>query len=120
MTKREKYDVARVDEIKPGKWKIVSLKGREIGIYNKNGTYYAIRNVCPHQQAELCRGTVSGTNLPSKPHEYCFGMEDGIISCPWHGWEFSLETGESLFDPERYRVKTYTVHIEKERILLFV
>ncbi|NEU31899.1 Rieske (2Fe-2S) protein [bacterium LRH843] len=115
-----KYDVAGIDEIAPGKWKIVTVKGREIGIYNRSGTYYGIRNVCPHQQAELCLGVVSGTNLPSKPHEYIFGMEEGVLSCPWHGWEFSLETGKSLFDPERYKVKTYPVKVENERVVLYV
>lgn len=120
MKEKEKYEVADVGEIPVGEWKIIKIKGREIGIYNRNGIYYGIRNVCPHQQAELCRGTVSGTNLESKPHEYIFGMEEGVLSCPWHGWEFSLETGESLFDPERYRVKTYEVQVEGERVVLYV
>lgn len=116
----EKFDIAGIDEIAPGTWKIVSVKGREIGVYNKNGQYYAIRNMCPHQQAELCKGAVSGTNLPSEPHEYKYGMEEGVLSCPWHGWEFSLETGKSLHDPEACRVKTYTVEIENQRIILCV
>jgi len=118
LRKEQKYDVAGVNEIPVGEWKIVDIKGREIGVYNKSGTFYALRNVCPHQQAEICRGTVSGTNLPSEPHEYIFGMEDGVLSCPWHGWEFSIETGKSLFDPERYKVKTYEVEVEDGRIFI--
>jgi nitrite reductase/ring-hydroxylating ferredoxin subunit len=114
----EKYEVCKVGEITPGQWKMISIKGREIGIYNQNGNYHAVRNVCPHQQAEICKGKVGGTNLPSKPHEYIFGLEEQVLFCPWHGWEFDLKTGRSLIDPERYRVKTYQVSVENGRIVL--
>jgi nitrite reductase (NADH) small subunit len=56
--------------------------------------------------------------LPSRPQEYVLGYEDRVLRCPWHGWEFDLETGESLFDPERWRVRVYPVRVEDGEILV--
>ena len=109
--------VCTTDELGPGERRIVRVDGREIGVFNVDGTLYAVRNRCPHQGAELCRGTVGGTMLPSRPHEYRFGLEGRVLRCPWHGWEFDLATGEKLFDPSlRMRVKTYPVVVEDGRI----
>jgi 3-phenylpropionate/trans-cinnamate dioxygenase ferredoxin subunit len=41
------------------------------------------------------------------PGEYARGADGEIIRCPWHGWEFSVRTGRSWFDPERTRVRSY-------------
>lgn len=106
-----KHIVATTAEILPGQKKIVSLEGLSIGVFNVNGSYFAIKNACPHQQAPLCVGKVSGTTLPSKPGEFLYGREGEVIRCPWHGWEFDLTNGHSLFDPNRCWVKTYEVEV---------
>ncbi|PZE20263.1 Rieske (2Fe-2S) protein [Paenibacillus xerothermodurans] len=111
-----KHEAAAVGEIEAGKCKIVTIDGRSIGIYYDGRDYFAIRNVCPHEQAELCKGTFSGTTLASQPHEYIYGMDGEILVCPWHGWEFDVKTGKSLVDPERYRVKVYEVTVEDDRV----
>ncbi|HLK16524.1 MAG TPA: Rieske 2Fe-2S domain-containing protein, partial [Fimbriimonadaceae bacterium] len=41
--------------------------------------------------------------------------EGEILRCPWHGWEFDLATGESVCDPQGYRVKKYPVAVEQLR-----
>jgi nitrite reductase/ring-hydroxylating ferredoxin subunit len=50
--------------------------------------------------------------LPSSPQEYVYGMEGRIVRCPWHKFEFDLETGCSLHDPDRMRIATYCVRTE--------
>jgi 3-phenylpropionate/trans-cinnamate dioxygenase ferredoxin subunit len=35
-----------------------------------------------------------------------------ILRCPWHGWEFDIKTGRSIFNPHRMRVKAYDVTVE--------
>lgn len=114
---KPKYEVAEVGEIEVGSCKIVTVNGRSIGIYNDGKKYYAIRNVCPHEQAELCKGTFSGTTMPSKPHEYIYGMEGEVLLCPWHGWEFNINNGECIGDP-KYKVKTYEVSVENNRVMV--
>lgn len=106
------HRVARVDEIPPGGRLIVAVEGRSIGVFNVRGTFHALRNLCPHQGAPLCEGPLAGTTLPSRPGEYILGREGEILRCPWHGWEFDVTTGASLFDPRRCRVRAYPVTLE--------
>lgn len=103
--------VATVEEIPIGARKIVSIGGRSIGVFNVGGHFYALRNLCPHQQAPLCEGRVMGTTLPSRPGEYRLGMEGQVLRCPWHAWEFDLATGRSIFDPQSCRVRGYEVTV---------
>ena len=110
----KRYEICSTAELGPGQRKIVKIGRRSIGVFNVHGTYYAIKNTCPHQGAELCRGTVGGTMLPAdQPGQYNFAMDGQVLRCPWHFWEFDITTGEMIFVPEPYRVKTYDVAIEK-------
>ena len=116
----EKHAVCAIEELPPGSRKAVDVDGRSICVLNVGGRLYAVRNVCPHQGGPLCLGTVSGTMMPSDPLEYIWGFDEQVLRCPWHGWEFDLETGRSLFDPEGQRVRTYPVTIEDDRVVLEV
>lgn len=104
--------VGRAGEIAPGSSKIVEVGGRSIGVFNVEGRYYALRNSCPHQGAPLCLGSIDGTFEESRPGEYVWGREGRILRCPWHGWEFDLTTGRSVFNPHRTRVRSYDVTVE--------
>ena len=108
-----KYPVARVDEIPPGERTIVDLGGRSIGVFNVAGRFFALRNRCPHQAGPLCEGPVLGLLESSCPGEYNHDTDALFVRCPWHGWEFDVTTGRSWFNPERVRVKTYRVSLEK-------
>lgn len=107
-----KHVVGTVNEIGPGQRKIVEIGGISIGVFNVKGSYHALRNRCPHQGAPLCLGSVKGTALPSAPGEYVWAREGEILRCPWHGWEFDILTGRSIFNPHRVRVKSYEVTVE--------
>jgi len=102
--------VAQVGDIPPGGRKIVRVAGREVGIFNLEGTLSALKNVCAHQGARVCLGRVVGTTLPSAVYEFKFGLEGRVLRCPWHEWEYDIATGEALFDP-KVRVVTYPVEI---------
>ena len=110
------HRVGHLSEIPGREALIVDVNGRSIGVFNVDGRLYAVRNVCPHKQAPLCRGTVEGTMLPSKPGELEYGYEDRVLKCPWHGWEFDLETGECLFGVSGRRAKTYPVEFRDDQV----
>ena len=110
----ERHIIGRVSELPPGERTIVEVDGRSIGVFNVHGQYYALRNRCPHQGAPLCLGAIKGMALPSKPGEYCWGREGEILRCPWHGWEFDITNGRSIFNPHRMRVRTYEVTVEPD------
>lgn len=113
-----KHAVCAIDDLPPGARKAVDVDGRSICIFNIGGRLYAVRDVCPHQGGPLCKGTVSGTMMPAAPLEYVWGLDDQVLRCPWHGWEFDLETGKSLFDPDGERVKMYPVTVEDGQVVL--
>ena len=97
---------------------IIEVGGRSIGIFFKGGSWFALRNRCPHHGAELCRGLVSGTVALSSDDDLVYVMEDRVLRCPWHGFEFDLETGRALADPDRYRVRTYPITVENGKIVV--
>ncbi|HJZ48913.1 MAG TPA: Rieske (2Fe-2S) protein [Roseiflexaceae bacterium] len=109
-----RHIIGRASELPPGERTIVEVEGRSIGVFNVHGRYYALRNRCPHQGAPLCLGAIKGMALPSKPGEYRWGREGQILRCPWHGWEFDILTGRSIFNPHRMRVRTYEVTVEPD------
>jgi len=113
----DKHLVAAVEDIPPGGRKILKVKGREVGVFNLDGEYYALKNVCIHQGARVCLGRVTGTTLPSEVYEFKYGMEGRILRCPWHGWEYDITTGRSLFD-EKVGVVKYPVSVEDGQIYI--
>jgi 3-phenylpropionate/trans-cinnamate dioxygenase ferredoxin subunit len=118
--RRQRVVVAKAAEFPAGSRKILKVGGREIGVFHTRAGVFALRSSCPHQGAPLCLGTVTGTTLPSKPGEYIWGMEGQVLRCPWHGWEFDMQTGVGLYDPYRHeRVATYAVRVEDGDIVVF-
>lgn len=105
--------VATVHEIPPGGRKEVRIDGRSICVFNIDGEFFAIRNVCPHQGASLSRGKICGIHVCNQSlDEVVYQRAGEIIRCPWHGWEFDIKTGKSVFDPNGSYVKSYPVSVE--------
>ncbi len=111
------YHVADLDQLEETKPKIVSVAGRSIGVIRANGKVYAVRNVCPHKRAPICRGQLRGTLLPSEPGSFVFGLENQVLQCPWHGWEFNLESGPPLCEG-RPRLTLYPVILQDSAVML--
>ena len=113
-----RYRVGSAEEWGDEGCRVVSVRGRRIGILRVDGDFFALRNECPHKGAPLCEEKVSGTFLPSRPNDYVYGMEDRVLRCPWHGWEFDLTSGRSLFQPDEVKVKVYPVTVEAGDVFL--
>ncbi|HUJ79178.1 MAG TPA: Rieske 2Fe-2S domain-containing protein [Nitrospiria bacterium] len=86
--------VASVAELQPGGMKLLSLAGIGLAVFNIEGRFYAIRNRCPHEGGPVATGPLKGT----------------IITCPRHGWQFDLTTGQST-NRGAFSVKTYPVTV---------
>jgi nitrite reductase/ring-hydroxylating ferredoxin subunit len=107
-----KYVVAAVDSFAPGTARHVEVGGRGIAVFNADGTFYAVKDVCPHQGARLSTGQVVGWVRASQPGCYQFDADRKFVRCPWHGWEYDLRTGQSWFNPRRDRVRAYEVSVQ--------
>lgn len=92
--------VARADKLKPGTRQVVDIDGSQIVVFNLEGKYYAIEDVCTHDGGQLTGGEVEG---------------DQII-CPRHGARFCIRTGAALTAPAYEPTATFPVRIEKGEI----
>ncbi|MFT4881646.1 MAG: nitrite reductase/ring-hydroxylating ferredoxin subunit [Natronomonas sp.] len=108
---RERVEVCPAAELPPGSRTVVSVDGHEVGVFNVEGDLLAIANACPHQLAPLCAGQLTGEVTAPAVGEYELTREHRVVRCPWHGWKFDLETGESVFNPH-LRTGTYDVAVE--------
>jgi 3-phenylpropionate/trans-cinnamate dioxygenase ferredoxin component len=92
--------VAPVDELKPGARQIVDVDGSQIVVFNLDGKYYAIEDVCTHDGGQLTGGEVEG---------------DQII-CPRHGARFCIRTGAALTAPAYEATATFPVRVENGEV----
>ena len=99
----ELVKVASVNEIPSGTAKIVEVLGDHIAIFNVNGKFYALNNTCLHRGGPLGEGFVNDGEL--------------TVECPWHGWVYSLESGETAFNPGA-KVRTYQVKVQGADLFL--
>ena len=88
--------VATVDELQPGERMVVELGRRWVAIFNVDGMYYAIEDVCTHDDGPLAEGELNGC----------------IIACPRHGATFDIRTGKVLSAPAMVDVKSYDVQVQ--------
>jgi nitrite reductase/ring-hydroxylating ferredoxin subunit len=75
--------IAETSDLQPGEGKIIRVNGRELALFNVDGTFHCIDNVCPHQGGPLGDGHLEGTT----------------VSCPLHGWKFDVTTGKCSLIP---------------------
>jgi len=91
---------------------LVTVGGREIGIFNLGGEFFGIGNRCPHNGGALCKGRIVSLVEANEPGLYQLSRRGEFVRCPWHGWEFDLRTGKSLCEPDRTKVRSYDLSIE--------
>jgi nitrite reductase/ring-hydroxylating ferredoxin subunit len=113
-----RFIVGTVDDIPPGSRKVITVNGREIGVFNVNGEYFAVLNRCPHQGGPLCSGRQTGFLTAPTPGDYQLTRPGEVIRCPWHGWEFDLRSGQSWCEPSKVRVRRYDVSVESGETLV--
>jgi nitrite reductase/ring-hydroxylating ferredoxin subunit len=95
--------VARSGDMPEGARNMVEHEGRQIGIVRAKGKLHAFLNICPHQGGPVCDGLlihrVEEIIAPDKTYQGMrFSETDLHIVCPWHGWEFNIETGRCAGD----------------------
>ena len=96
----EYVTVASTNEIKTGERLIFDVSGNLIAVFNVAGRYYAIADVCSHDDGSVAEGEVAGKE----------------IECPRHGARFSLETGEALTLPAVVDIPAYPVRVVGDEI----
>lgn len=104
--------VAKTSEMQDGDRRIVAAGRHEIGVFLKDGNFYAYSNMCLHQGGPACEGlminNVEDIVGPDRTYEgQRFGDAMHFV-CPWHGWEYDLKTGEMVGD-RKQKLRKYEV-----------
>ena len=95
--------VLDVASLPPGQGRTVVVRGRELAVFNLNGEFFAVDNICPHKGGPLGAGL----------------LNEERIFCPMHGWEFEVKTGACLTRPDR-PVKTHSVQVRDGQVQVCV
>jgi 3-phenylpropionate/trans-cinnamate dioxygenase ferredoxin subunit len=93
--------VAKTSDLAPGDKMLVEYEDEDVGLFNINGEFYAISDVCTHDGGPLVEGALAG---------------DTII-CPRHGARFNVKTGAQTM-PAFAPAPLYHVKIEGDDILI--
>lgn len=119
-----RYLIGPVDAI-PEKGVVLSQAGElQLGVFKVRGRLYAYENRCAHQGGPVCRGDVVG-RLQEEIGDGGISLgltesEERIdIACPWHGWEYDVETGAHIGDP-RIRLRRFPVHVHDDAVYVDV
>ena len=103
MSGADRVEVGPRNSLPAGERTIVEVNGHDVGVFNVDGEYYALLNKCPHERGPVCDGSVRDILEAEWPGPGERVVEDygekPAISCPWHGWELDMETGEHVGDP---------------------
>ncbi len=95
--------VASTSDIPAGEGRCFEVKDQQVAIFNVDGTFYALENVCPHQGGPLGEGE----------------LDVKTVTCPWHAWDFDVTTGENSEDPDE-RQETFEVKVDGDDVLVAV
>jgi nitrite reductase (NADH) small subunit len=108
-------DVGSVAELERDGRLVARVEGREVGVLldASDGSVHGVRNRCPHHGAPLCLGRIRERERGAPGRYELSGRR--VLRCPWHGWEFDLETGRCLDDPS-LRVAVYAAEVAGGRV----
>ena len=110
--------VAPLSGFADGERRIVEVGGRSIGVFRVGESFYGIRNRCPHQGGPLCLGHVLGDAVADAPGQARVSDDPLRIACPWHGWEYDLDSGQSFMGGAVAGVRSYGARVEPGAALL--
>ncbi|MEC9092621.1 MAG: Rieske (2Fe-2S) protein [Planctomycetota bacterium] len=91
--------IGKISDIKPGEGQSYTVGDRIIGVFNVEGEFFAINDLCPHMGASLSAGHV----------------EDSNVLCPWHAWSFSVKDG-TWCDNTQLKIDVFETKIEGDEL----
>lgn len=93
--------VATLSALPPGTVMEITAGGKEYALCNVAGELHALEGKCPHRGGPLGQGR----------------LQDGVLVCPWHGWEYDCRTGENTWDAA-VKLAKFAVKVERDDVLI--
>lgn len=94
--------VASTDDLKEGEPFCATANGKALALFRAGDKFYATDNACPHAGGPLCEGA----------------LHNGLVTCPWHGSQFKIETGEVVKGPSKTGVASYPVEVRGREVFV--
>jgi nitrite reductase/ring-hydroxylating ferredoxin subunit len=104
--------VSKAADMPDGDRRIVTVGAQEIGVFHKDGAFYAYSNYCVHSGGPACEGLIINKVVDIVAEDRTYHgqtfADDMHFVCPWHGYEYDLKTGECVGD-RRLKLQKYDV-----------
>ena len=94
-------EVAKVSDIPAGRARIVVVAGHPVAVFNAGGEFFALENVCLHRGGPIGDGV----------------LDDGVVTCPWHGWQYDVRTGQNTTNAFA-RLRTFRVKVDGDSVMV--
>lgn len=108
----------KVADLAPGTVRALDVDGMSIAVVRRrDGTFSALLNRCPHQAAPLAEGKCDAFLEGPDVGQYEVTDKD-VLRCPWHHYEFDLDTGRAIADPDKLRVRVFKTRVEGDDLIV--
>ena len=115
--------VGELSEFAEGGYRVLRVDSFEFGVFRQGDRVVAYENYCPHDGGPVCQGKViPRVEEELGPDQTSRGLrfsDKRNIVCPWHGWEFDIESGRHCGDP-KYRLRPVDVRVRDNRVYVSV
>jgi len=116
--------VGKAEEFAEGRRKMVTVDHHEVIVFEHAGQFYAFENLCLHQGGPVGEGALLGKVEVVLDEFKCFVREEFSeteihLVCPWHGWEYDIQTGAFAGDRSK-RLRKYEVYEREGKVHLRV
>lgn len=98
-----RHKIGTLEDLPEGESIGVEVDGLEIAVFNVDGELHALQNKCIHKQGPMFDAEINA--------------EEKTVYCPWHYWEFELESGEFVVDRDK-RLRTFNVDVSGNEIFV--
>jgi nitrite reductase/ring-hydroxylating ferredoxin subunit len=88
-------------DVPPGSGRECVAGDRIVAVFNVDGRFFALDGICPHAGGPLAKGELRGC----------------VVTCPWHGWQFDVTTGQHQLNP-RIQQPSLPVVVEGDELLV--
>jgi nitrite reductase/ring-hydroxylating ferredoxin subunit len=95
--------VGATADIPNGTRRVFDVDGLSVGVFHHSGQWFAMQNSCLHRGGPVCTGTLEGDTL----------------TCPWHGYQYDVTTGELLLD-RNAKLPTYRVELRGDQVYVHI
>ena len=92
------HDVAPLSALSEGEARAFQVNGEEIVLCRVNGEVCALHGICTHEDLPLDGGSI----------------EDGVLTCPWHGARYDVRTGRVLALPAIRPLRVYRSRVDED------